>query len=115
MCVFIIYRIMVKKGSKRGLNTGNTIRQHGKGSALRQYQKYGCVVVTSDVGEFDTSATKKVINDLGTTISVKGGSGVEFSLNKQKRWKLPESLKHKINTEQDSTDIQVNVVIMPAF
>ena len=98
---------MVKKGSKRGLNTGNTIRQCSKVPALRQYQKYGCLIVTSKVKPQQSPAAKRVIEDVSSFLPCNESISTEFSLNKQKRWELPENLKLTVDREQDNTDLQV--------
>lgn len=92
---------MVKKGSKRGLNTGNTIRHCFGDPQLRQCQRYGCLVVSSEVAGEEAHTT---VDDMFLS---KGVNGIEFSLNKRKRWEVPEDLKEKIEDEQDSTHIKV--------
>ena len=37
---------MVLKRCKEGLNTGNTIRKYKKPSALKQYSRYGCLMLS---------------------------------------------------------------------
>ncbi|XP_067944271.1 uncharacterized protein [Watersipora subatra] len=99
---------MVKKGSKRMLNTGNTIRQYHRGPVLRQYQRYGCLVVGNSIERTDTRAAKvmkEVMNVLPNNTT-----GVELSLNKQRRWELPSYMKNKTEIESDNKDVQITVM-----
>lgn len=98
---------MVKKGSKRGLNTGNTIRRCLKEQNLYKHKKYGYFVVTSDVTSDDSLSAKSTLKDVSAVIPSNGYTHLEFSLNKKKRWELPECIKQKIHKEQDSPNVQV--------
>lgn len=96
---------MVKKASKRCLNTGNTIRQYRRNPVLRQYQKYGCLIVENGIEKRDVKASR-VMKDVLSILPPKA-DGVEFSLNKQRRWELPSYMKTKTELESDSKDVQV--------
>lgn len=99
---------MVKKSSKHGLNTGNTIRRHSNELGMRQSQSYGCLVVSRQVCGNDSKAAKAATKDIDDIIPSKEPTHVQFSLNKRKRWEVPEFLKSKIEDEQDSTDVEVS-------
>ena len=101
---------MVKKGSKRMLNTGNTIRQYHRNPVLRQYQTYGFLVVDNGIKGTDFRASK-IMKDVLKVMPVKA-TGVEFSLNKQRRWELPSYMKKKVELESDSKDVQVSLIFI---
>lgn len=96
---------MVKKGCKRGLNTGNTIRHYRRDPVLRQYQAYGCLVIEDGLTSRDTRAAR-VLRDV-RNILPSSNSGLELSLNKHRRWELPSYIKSKVEMESDSKDVQV--------
>lgn len=98
---------MVKKGSIRGLNTGNTVR---KNISHRHQRKYGCLVVkTEDIdGTISSKASQQVINDFSVILPSLTNDDVEFSLNKKRRWEFPELLLTRIENEMDSSDIKVS-------
>ena len=97
---------MVKKGSRRGLNTGNTIRNYRHNPALRQYQKYGCLVMGTQAIDRKNPVTRSIMRDIHTDLPV-SDPGVEFSMNKRARWMLPSQLKQKVSAEADSKNIEV--------
>jgi len=102
---------MVHKGLKRGLNTGNTIRNHPGLPNSRQYRKYGCLVINNDLRGDNSVIAEGVVKDLMSYLPTKGQSSVEYSLNKRRRWELPEHIKSKIELESDSQDIKVLKVL----
>ena len=101
---------MVKKGSRRGLNTGNTIRDYRRNPALRQFQKYGCLVMGAhDQQQIQQNQkAQEVMQDVFSCLPPNlHGSGVELSLNKKRRWELPHNLVQTVDAESDSKDIEV--------
>jgi len=98
---------MVKKGSRRGLNTGNTIRNYRHNPALRQYQKYGCLVVTESTNKSPASNT--IMKDIHARLP-SSGPGVELSINKRSRWTVPSQLQQKVYAEHGSENVKITVM-----
>lgn len=99
--------VMVKKGSRRGLNTGNTIRDYRHNPALRQYQKYGCLVLGERVSIDKNPKAKATMRDVHTQLSF-ADPGLEFSMNKQRRWELPAFLIQKVYAEAGRGNVEVS-------
>ncbi|XP_067944247.1 uncharacterized protein [Watersipora subatra] len=107
---------MVQKKNKKGRYTGNTIRNYSSNSTVRQYQKYSCLVVNSDVGN-DSSNARNAVAEVSSYIPSNPYQRVELSLNKRRRWELPEQFKSKIEEEQDNPDVKITLMehtLMPS-
>lgn len=102
---------MVKKQSKRGLNTGNTIRDYKRNPALRQYQKYGCLVMGYEprAQRGTDLKAKDILKDFNAYLPGSELGEVEYSLNKKRRWELPSQMKRKVHEEEDSEHVEVSL------
>lgn len=101
----------MKKQSKHGLNTGNTIRDYKRNPALRQYQKYGCLVMGYEprAQRGTDLKAKDILKDFHAFLPGSELGEVEYSLNKKRRWELPSQMKRKVHEEEDSEHVEVSL------
>lgn len=97
---------MVKKNAKCGLNTGNTVRGSRRQAAIRDYQKYGCLVLGCDEPCANNFTAKEILDDVHSYLPSHSYT-VEYSLNKKCRWALPAQMKQKVKEVHDSRDLEV--------
>ncbi|KAF6035528.1 hypothetical protein EB796_006161 [Bugula neritina] len=98
---------MSYKGSKKGRITGKTIRNQPFSSATK---KYGCLVVHSNSENKKPGAISKDAKNFMSCLPANTSGAVEYSLNKHKRWELPQSIKSQVELESDNQDLKITVL-----
>lgn len=100
---------MVLKREKRGISSGNTIRRLAGAFSSKEYQRYGCLIVTQEVVEDESSIANGILERLDEALSTTGHLTCQFSLNKNRRWLLPDIISSYISCGVGFTDIHVSI------
>ena len=95
---------MVRKCSKAGLHTGNTIRLSGGHPFLNRFQKYSYFVADADTLHHNQRKALKEVMDI---LPFPDGH-LEYSMNKKKRWQLPKVIHSTLRVESDNPNLNVS-------
>lgn len=98
---------MVRKNSKAGLHTGNTIRLPGGHPFLLKYQNYSYFVM--EARSMDKGQMKE-FSDLMRYMPTANGY-VEYSMNKKRRWELPRVIRNKLVEQSDNDNLLVSLLL----
>lgn len=95
---------MVRKNSKAGLHTGNTIRLPGGHPFLKKLQTYGYFV--TEANDMDRNQ-RRCLKDLISILPFPNGS-LQYSMNKKRRWDLPRLLNRTLIQQSDNPGLLVS-------
>lgn len=96
---------MVLKTEKHGVRTGNTPKRCCP-CFLHQYRTSSCI--TRQFVPNEAQLDEKITDDLGVATAL--NDGVVYSLNKKKRWLLPDKIRSQITDddhEDNDTDMRI--------
>lgn len=95
---------MVNKSQKHGVNSGNTLRTCNR-RYRNAYKGQSCLIRHSSNIDSD-SVTETILDEL-----LIDSDGVEYSLNKKRRWLVPQMLRNDIlYNKRDKKDIKIELV-----
>jgi len=90
--------MVLKKSNKKGLNTGNTVRNSKLAGRLECSARYGFLKANS-TATYQLKHQSSEIDDLVPT------SWVEFSLNKKKRWETTQQLRELVLEDSSENEV----------